>query len=94
SSLLVLLSMFAVYGLLSVMVITPLERVAGALRRFAAGEHNVRASLRSADEVGMLSAGFNAMAETIQRQEASAVQLYRELEAKDELRRQLLGKLI
>ncbi|MGE5602539.1 MAG: ATP-binding protein [Nitrososphaerales archaeon] len=94
SALLVLLSMIAVYGLLSVMVITPLEKVAGALRRFSAGERDARAPIHSEDEVGMLSSGFNVMAETIQAQEASAEQLYAELEARDALRRQLLGKVI
>ena len=94
SGVLVLLSMVAVYGLLSIMVITPLEKVAGALGRFSAGERDARAPIRSDDEVGMLSSGFNAMAETIQVQQASAEQLYAELEAKDELRRQLLARLI
>ena len=42
----------------------------------------------------MLGSGFNEMAGTIQVQEARAEQLYAELEAKDALRRQLLGRLI
>ena len=44
--------------------------------------------------MGLLGSGFNEMAETIQTQETRAEQLYAELEAKDAVRRQLLGRLI
>ena len=52
-----------------------------------------RALVRSEDEVGLLAGGFNEMAGTIQAQEVRAEQLYAELEARDAVRRQLLGRL-
>ena len=43
--------------------------------------------------MGMLGSGFNEMATTIQTQEVGAEHLYAELEARDAVRRQLLGRL-
>jgi signal transduction histidine kinase len=70
-----------------------MERIARAMRRFGSGERTARAPVRSQDEVGLLGGGFNDMAETIQAQETRAEQLYAELETRDALRRQLLGRL-
>jgi signal transduction histidine kinase len=89
----IVLSALAIYALLSWLVITPMERVARAMRRFSRGERTARAVVLAQDEAGLLGGGFNEMAETIQAQEARAEQLYAELEAKDALRRQLLGRL-
>jgi signal transduction histidine kinase len=83
----------AIYALLSWLVMTPLERVAQALGRFGSGQREVRAAVHSRDELGLLAGGFNTMAGTIQAQETVAGRLYSELEAKDELRRQLLSRL-
>lgn len=93
SAAIILLSALVIYGLLSWLVITPMERIGWAMRRFSRGERTTRAAILSRDEAGLLGGGFNDMAETIQTQEARAEQLYAELEAKDELRRQLLGRL-
>jgi signal transduction histidine kinase len=71
-----------------------MERLGRAMRHVSRGERTARAPVRSQDEVGLLGSGFNEMAETIQTQETRAEQLYAELEAKDALRRQLLGRLI
>ena len=93
SAAIILLSALAIYALLSWLVITPMERVGRALRRFTRGERMARATVRSQDEAGLLGDGFNEMADTIQAQEARAEQLFAELEAKDALHRQLLGRL-
>jgi len=93
SGAIIVLSALVIYALMSWLVITPMERVGRALRRFSRGERQARAAVRSQDEVGLLGDGFNEMAETIQVQQAKAGQLYSELEAKDALRRQLLGRL-
>lgn len=93
SAVIILLSALAIYALLSWLVITPMERVGRAMRRFSRGERTARAAVPSQDEAGLLGGGFNEMAETIQAQETRAEQLYAELEAKDTLRRQLLGRL-
>ncbi len=93
SAAIILLSGLAIYALLSWLAITPMERVVRALRRFGRGERAARALVRSQDELGLLGAGFNEMAGTIQEQAVRAEQLYAELEARDAVRRQLLGRL-
>jgi signal transduction histidine kinase len=93
SAAIIVLAGLAIYALLSWLVITPMEQVARALHRFGQGERAARALVRSEDEVGMLGGGFNEMAGTIQAQEVCAEQLYAELEARDAVRRQLLGRL-
>ena len=45
----------------------PLTELAGVASRIAAGNYGERASLRTADEVGMLSADFNRMAEAVEQ---------------------------
>lgn len=45
----------------------PLERLAGVADEFAAGNYAVRAEKRSDDEVGMLAASLNAMADAAER---------------------------
>lgn len=93
SAAIIVVSALAIYALLSWLVITPMERVGRAMRRFSRGERTARVVVPSPDETGLLSAGFNEMAETIQAQETRAEQLYAELETRDALRRQLLGRL-
>jgi len=93
SAAIILLAALAIYALLSWLVITPMERVGRAMRRFSRGERAARADVSSQDEAGLLGSGFNDMAETIQAQEAQAEQLYAALAARDTLRRQLLGRL-
>lgn len=93
SAAIILVSALAIYALLSWLVITPMERVGRAMHRFSRGERTARVVVLAPDETGLLSAGFNEMAETIQAQEMKAEQLYAELETRDALRRQLLGRL-
>jgi signal transduction histidine kinase len=90
----IVLSTLVLYVLLNRLIITPMEQVAQSLHRFSRGERAVRVSVQAQDEVGLLADVFNEMADTIQAQEAEASQLYTELKDKDEVRRQLLAKLI
>ena len=80
--------------LLSRLVITPMEQVAQSLHYFSQGKREVRVSAQAQDEVGLLADVFNEMADTIQSQETEASQFYTELKEKDEVRRQLLARLI
>jgi signal transduction histidine kinase len=84
----------AIYGLLSHLMITPLERVVRGMRSFGQGRRSARVNVTTQDEVGMVAETFNEMAATIQAQEELAGELYRELEANDLARRQLLTRLI
>lgn len=93
SAAIIALSALAIYALLSWLVITPVRRLADELRLFAQGDRGARASVRSDDEIGLLAAGLNEMAATIQAQETTAGRLYAELEARDALRRQLLSRI-
>jgi signal transduction histidine kinase len=90
----IILSTLVLYVLLSRLIITPMEQVAQSLHNFSQGEREVRVSMQTQDEVGLLADVFNEMADTIQAQEAEASQLYTELKDKDEVRRQLLARLI
>jgi len=94
SVMIIVLSTLVLNVLLSRLVITPMEQVAQSLHNFSQGEREVRVSVQTQDEVGLLADVFNEMADTIQAQEAEASQLYTELKDKDEVRRQLLARLI
>jgi two-component system nitrate/nitrite sensor histidine kinase NarX len=56
-------------------VLNPLERLRSGLARVQAGDLGTRVEVESADEFGVLAAGFNRMAETLEG-------LYRNLEGK------------
>jgi signal transduction histidine kinase len=90
----IVLSTVVLYVLLSRVIITPMEQVAQSLHSFSQGEREVRVSVQTQDEVGLLADVFNEMADIIQTQEAEASQLYTELKDTDEVRRQLLARLI
>lgn len=90
----ILLSTLVLYALLSRLIITPMEKVAQSLRAFSRGERAARVSVQGQDEVGLLADVFNEMADTIEVRETEASQLYKELKEKDDIRRQLLAKLI
>ncbi len=90
----IILSTSVLYVLLSRLIITPMERVAQSLNSFSQGERTIRVSVQAEDEVGLLADVFNEMADTIQLQETEASRLYAELKEKDEVRRQLLARLI
>ncbi len=94
SVVIIILSAAVLYVLLSRLVITPMERVAQALRSFSRGERQTRVPVQAQDEVGLLANVFNEMADTIQEQESEADRLYKELQAQDAVRRQLLARLI
>ncbi len=90
----IVLSTLMLYVLLSRLIITPMEQVAQSLNSFSQGERAIRVSVQAEDEVGLLADVFNEMADTIQLQETEASRLYMELKEKDEVRRQLLARLI
>jgi signal transduction histidine kinase len=90
----IVLSTLVLNVLLSRLVITPMEQVARSLRSFSRGDRASRVTVQAQDEVGLLADVFNEMADTIQAQEAEATRLYTELKGKDEVRRQLLARLI
>ena len=68
----VMLALIAGVGVLSLLVshliLRPLERVSGAVRRMAEGELGQRVPVTSGDELGQLSADFNAMAVQMEEQ--------------------------
>jgi PAS domain S-box-containing protein len=49
-------------------VVVPLRRLAAAAGAFAAGERGVRSGFRAFDEIGLVAASFDRMAETIENQ--------------------------
>lgn len=67
-----MLALTAGVGLLSLLVshviLRPLERLSAATRKMAGGELAQRVAVTSADELGALSADFNAMAERLEEQ--------------------------
>lgn len=68
----VMLALIAGVGALSLLVshliLRPLNRVSGAVRKMAAGELGQRVPVTSGDELGQLSADFNAMAAKLEAQ--------------------------
>ena len=68
----VMLALIAGVGLLSLIVarliLRPLGRLSAATQKMAQGELSQRVSVTSGDELGALSADFNAMAEQLERQ--------------------------
>ena len=93
SVVIIVTSALVLYALLSWLFITPMERIAEAIRDFSQGYRTTRAPIQTQDEVGLLATSFNHMADTIQSQDAVAAQLYAEIQAKEEVRRQLLERL-
>ena len=93
SVLIIVTSVLVVYALLSWLFITPMERIAEAIRGFSQGYRTTRAPISTHDEVGLLAKSFNEMADMIQSQEEVAAQLYSEVQAKEIVRRQLLERL-
>jgi signal transduction histidine kinase len=79
-------------GVLAAYVLTqvltrPLLELRQSARRVGAGEFSERARVWSKDEIGQLTAAFNAMTESLQ-------QMQRELQRKEEMRLQLLDKIM
>jgi class 3 adenylate cyclase len=52
-------------GWLSRSLLGPLRELTAGVRRFAAGDHQARVTVRTADEIGQLCAAFNGMVEEI-----------------------------
>ncbi|MHB1132520.1 MAG: sensor histidine kinase [Chloroflexota bacterium] len=61
--------------LLSRQIVRPLEALASASGRLAAGDHSPRVEVRSQDELGTVATAFNAMAESLDRNEQTRRQL-------------------
>ena len=94
SVVIIILAVLMVNILLHRLVLIPMGGVVQALRRFRNGEHAVRVTVQTEDEVGVLGEGFNQMADTLQAQEARARQLYAELKEQEASRRRLLARLM
>jgi len=62
---LLLITVVALYWLVTANITRPLRHLAGVVERFGKGELNIRAIPRSNDEVGNLGRSFNAMAARI-----------------------------
>src|SRR5262249_32964056 len=60
----------ALAWLLSRRILEPVEALTDAARRLGRGELSQRVTVRSRDEIGELSQAFNAMADSLARQEA------------------------
>lgn len=58
----------AVILLVLFLVMRNMQKLSGAVRRFAGGQYDTRVEIRGGDEIGMLARDFNWMANTINRQ--------------------------
>lgn len=76
------------------LVLARLEQVIGVVRRFGQGDLSQRVAAQSHDELGKLAQTFNRMADGLQDENRENEQLYAELQQKEAVRTQLLGKLI
>lgn len=104
SAAVILATILTVNALMSRMVVTRLERLVDALKRFSGGDLSQRVQAQSGDEIGELAASFNRMAEglsekaRLEQKDLERTQelerLYGELRHKEALRSQLLEKLI
>ncbi len=89
SSLIILFAVSCVF-LLSGTISGPIKQLATIIERYGAGDHEVRSELNRKDEIGVWSAGFNAMAESIGRSHEEIRQQNRLLEdAKQHLERRV-----
>jgi len=61
-------------------IVSPMDSLGVAMRRFAGGELHVRSEIRRRDELGLLAEAFNAMADEHQRTHERIVRLNAELE--------------
>lgn len=78
-----LLFFLGVHRLYSRRVVRPLEQMAEAARSMAAGDLSIRvAATGSRTEIGVLAGAFNAMAESLHRNEAALLRFNQELEEK------------
>lgn len=66
--------------LLATRFTTPLKRLAAGVARIRSGDYSVEVTVSSGDELGQLTASFNAMAQTIRQQRDSLETSTRELE--------------
>lgn len=82
----ILISLFAlIVGLAGTLLLatrftTPLKRLSAGVARIRSGDYGVEVAVSSGDELGQLTANFNAMAQTIRQQRDSLESSTRELE--------------
>lgn len=81
-SVLGLVFVYTGYKLHAKFVVRPINKLAQATRKLAAGDLGVRIPSRSGTEIGVLYAAFNTMAEIIQTNAAQLLQFNQELEEK------------
>lgn len=84
----------AINLLLSSFVLDKLEQFTPVLQRFGQGDLSLRLTPRGDDEIGVLAARFNQMADGLETRARENAQLYTELEHKEAARALLLRKVI
>ncbi len=72
----------------------PLLELRDLARAVGSEDFTRRARVRFGDEIGQLAAAFNAMVENLERADAERSRLLDELRAKEQMRRELLDKII
>ena len=88
-----LLGVLAAY-LPTVILTRPLLELRDLTRAVGQEDFTPRARVRFGDEIGQLAAAFNAMVENLERADAERSRLLDELRAKEQMRLQLLEKVI
>lgn len=89
-----LLGVLLAYGL-ATLLNRPLNDLVTATEKIGSGELDYRVPLDWAkDELGQLAAAFNEMSEKLQNNDKERAQLWQEIMRKEEMRRQLLNKVI
>jgi signal transduction histidine kinase len=78
-------------GLLARAMTRPLRALVDATDRISRGDFTARVAASESDEVGRLTAAFNAMAESLQRNRATLEEKVRELERADHLKSEFLA---
>jgi len=88
-----LLGVLAAY-LPTVILTRPLVELRDLTRAVGRKDFTPRARVRFGDEIGQLAAAFNAMVENLERADTERSRLLDELRAKEQMRRELLEKVI
>lgn len=96
---LIFTGIFSLMGLLVSLYLThllikPLKELVGVTRAVAGGDLQVRAKIRSEDDLGKLGKAFNSMIEDLDKWSKERQNLWNELKKREEMRGQLLEKVI
>ena len=90
------ITMLGLFGafLMSHLLTRPIKRLVDASGAVAEGDLSHRVSIRGRDEIGQLGRSFNGMAESLERYTQERETLLAELMDKEQIRQQLLNKVI